>query len=314
MSAAPALEDVWYVRVGTETFGPYPAARLSTFITEGRVKASTQIAPDPQGPFAPARDTASWADQFAPRPVGPTPSPDASDTDDTAAADAAQTRVSADHEPAPQNKAGTGQAPAHVIATVKRVLAEAPREEAVSATPGPRQMLDAAPDEAQYAEPEAPACDPKPDQPRLDTGDAAPQDAPSPSISAPAQTSRVETQAASGAAALSQLDAQADTGPALINLVIVVRHADPTLSAMAGVIDALDINAVPAAPGVWFAHAKTTAHAVRNALSRHVGPKDILIVVDTSRDDAAWFNVGAPVDAALRALRNPTGARPGIAR
>ncbi len=58
-----------------------------------------------------------------------------------------------------------------------------------------------------------------------------------------------------------------------------------------------------AAHGVWMVRAATTAELIRNTLTKVLTAEDTLIIVDATRDRAAWFNIGQDRDAALRALR-----------
>ncbi|MCG8441780.1 MAG: hypothetical protein MI723_08225 [Caulobacterales bacterium] len=65
-------------------------------------------------------------------------------------------------------------------------------------------------------------------------------------------------------------------------------------------------TAAPATSGVWFLRAATTCDELRNAVTRKLGGRDSLIIVDASRDEAAWFNIGPDKDSAIRLLRDKT--------
>ena len=49
-----ASSHMWYVKAAGGVWGPYPEARMSAFVGEGRVRADTPVSPWAQGPFAPA--------------------------------------------------------------------------------------------------------------------------------------------------------------------------------------------------------------------------------------------------------------------
>lgn len=45
---------VWFVQAGGKVWGPYPEARIESFVAEGRVAAETLLSPQAEGPFRPA--------------------------------------------------------------------------------------------------------------------------------------------------------------------------------------------------------------------------------------------------------------------
>ena len=51
---AGAGARAWYVQAAGRVWGPYPEARLESFVAEGRIAAGTLIAPTADGPFHPA--------------------------------------------------------------------------------------------------------------------------------------------------------------------------------------------------------------------------------------------------------------------
>ncbi len=54
--------------------------------------------------------------------------------------------------------------------------------------------------------------------------------------------------------------------------------------------------------GVWLLRGATTAAILRNELSHVLEREENLLVVDASRDRAAWFNLGQDSDQRIRAL------------
>jgi hypothetical protein len=77
-------QNHWYIQAAGRVWGPYPAARLESFAREGRVTPSTRIAPHPDGPFTPARESrelqALLAPGRAPEPSAPEPAAPAPST------------------------------------------------------------------------------------------------------------------------------------------------------------------------------------------------------------------------------------------
>ena len=57
-------------------------------------------------------------------------------------------------------------------------------------------------------------------------------------------------------------------------------------------------------PSVYLMRTRRTAGAVRNAISQLMGRGDKLIVLDSSRDRLAWFNLGPETDARIRGIWN----------
>ena len=57
-------------------------------------------------------------------------------------------------------------------------------------------------------------------------------------------------------------------------------------------------------PGVYLLRTRRTAGAVRNAMSQLLSRGDKLLVMDSSRDRLAWFNLGPETDARIREVWN----------
>ncbi len=73
--AAPS-SHMWYVRAAGGVWGPYPEARIASFVAEGRVSATTPVSPWAAGPFQPAASNAEFKPLFeqparAETPVAP---------------------------------------------------------------------------------------------------------------------------------------------------------------------------------------------------------------------------------------------------
>jgi len=55
------------------------------------------------------------------------------------------------------------------------------------------------------------------------------------------------------------------------------------------------------ATGLWLLAARVSAAEIRNRLSARLGRDDVFVAAKIDGQDAAWFNLGGDVDAALRA-------------
>ncbi|HEY2837202.1 MAG TPA: DUF4339 domain-containing protein [Rhizomicrobium sp.] len=55
-------------------------------------------------------------------------------------------------------------------------------------------------------------------------------------------------------------------------------------------------------PQAWILTSEVSLNTIRSELIQKLGKLDILIVVDTSNDKAAWFNFGPEADAKMRRL------------
>ena len=58
------------------------------------------------------------------------------------------------------------------------------------------------------------------------------------------------------------------------------------------------------APGLWLVRTRFSAGAVRNALSQTLARGDRFVVVDSTRDRFAWFNLGPEVDVRISQVWN----------
>ncbi|MCW5725228.1 MAG: DUF4339 domain-containing protein [Maricaulaceae bacterium] len=89
-------------------------------------------------------------------------------------------------------------------------------------------------------------------------------------------------------------------GPAA-NFVIFVDSAGGDLSAFERALSYFG-DAERVFAGVWLLRGVASASELRNELSHLLDRDDRLMVIDASRDQSAWFNLGGEADATLRAL------------
>lgn len=68
-------------------------------------------------------------------------------------------------------------------------------------------------------------------------------------------------------------------------------------------------QAYPLLPMAWLLTSTFPLNAVRNALVQTLGTLDVLFVVDTTHDKAAWYNFGPEADARIRRIWNKLAAR-----
>lgn len=70
-------------------------------------------------------------------------------------------------------------------------------------------------------------------------------------------------------------------------------------------------HAYPLMPQMWLLTTEDLINAVRNTLVQKLGTLDMLFIVDTTHDKAAWFNFGPEADVRLRRFwqRIPTPDR-----
>jgi hypothetical protein len=66
-------------------------------------------------------------------------------------------------------------------------------------------------------------------------------------------------------------------------------------------------NVCPVLPQVWMLSTDVTINAVRNILIQQLGKLDVLLVIDATRDKAAWFNFGPEMDARIRRIWSKAG-------
>ena len=59
-------------------------------------------------------------------------------------------------------------------------------------------------------------------------------------------------------------------------------------------------QAITLMPQAWLLASEMTINALRNALIQRLGRVDMLFIVDTTHDKAAWFNYGPETDARIR--------------
>lgn len=59
-------------------------------------------------------------------------------------------------------------------------------------------------------------------------------------------------------------------------------------------------------PQAWIVSTTLSINAVRNTLVQKLGKLDVLFVVDTTHNKAAWFNFGPESEARIRRVWNPT--------
>jgi hypothetical protein len=64
-------------------------------------------------------------------------------------------------------------------------------------------------------------------------------------------------------------------------------------------------------PNAWVVVSDVSLNTIRHALMQKLGKLDVIFIVDTAHDRAAWFNFGPEADTRVRRLwsRTPDGAR-----
>ena len=118
-SSAPQPGQVWYIQAAERVWGPYPQARLASFVVDRRLTADSLIATHASGPFGPAgrrRELERLFEPFATAPEAPEPTPapttlqpmPASPTPAPAAATPAQPRAATFSRKPPQNRVAAG--------------------------------------------------------------------------------------------------------------------------------------------------------------------------------------------------------------
>lgn len=220
----------WFVKIGTEVYGPYTLERLRGFVREGRVRGHTLAAPRQDARFAPARDTPELAALIG-----------------AEAASAALARGMAEERE--ENPTEAAQS---------RLIASAAH-----------QHLPAGRRETEFVGTAWPDAHPRERAPERDADD---REAPSAGLRL----------ASFYVACDIDLDGELDFEAALGRFGRFAR----------------------AKRGLWLLKASTDAETLRNALSRAAGRDGALVIIDASRDRAAWYNIGARSDAALRLLRD----------
>lgn len=92
---------------------------------------------------------------------------------------------------------------------------------------------------------------------------------------------------------------QASTG--LSHLIIIADMKSRSINGIEEEIAKLG-TFCPLLPQVWMLSTEASVNAVRNALIQQLGKLDMLMVIDASRDKAAWFNFGPEMDARIRRI------------
>jgi len=95
--------------------------------------------------------------------------------------------------------------------------------------------------------------------------------------------------------------AGADQGPELSHLVIIADMKSRSIQGLEEEIVKLG-QVCPVMPQVWMLTSDTSITAIRNLLIQQLGKLDTLIVIDATRDKAAWFNFGPEMDARIRRI------------
>ena len=97
-----------------------------------------------------------------------------------------------------------------------------------------------------------------------------------------------------------------ETGP-IRAVLIWARVSEPAVAAFHADLAALG-SGMTLQPGLWLVQARMGSAALRNRLSRRLGPSDALLVVEAPLEHAAWFNLDAGRDRELRRLWTASGA------
>lgn len=274
---APEAADSWFVKVGADVFGPYPTKRLCGFVIEGRVRPSTLIGASRDGVFSPAAriDTfRPWLDRAA-------------TVDDAARTEpepAVETHAAPEPKPAPKPAPAAEPAIEPVRPAPERVARETAAARAILSedfsSRSARRTPETRPERSAERRPE-----PRPEtraEHRAEPVDDTPLIDPTVSVSAPPE-------------------ARIAAGP--VHTVWVHAVVGGLRDADARDMVANFGEAIEVAGGLWHVRTRATASAIRNALSRLMAEGDTLVVIDASKDDAAWFNIGLEVDRTLRATR-----------
>lgn len=118
-----------------------------------------------------------------------------------------------------------------------------------------------------------------------------------PSPVGPVTTDESQTQDRRYGSSKGQIDRRKQ--PDSSNFVVVTDIK----SRYAGQLEQAIMSAGPAyklAPNVWCLNADATATMLLNDLSRHIGKTDSIVVVDATRDRAAWTTLGPETEAKMR--------------
>ncbi len=91
----------------------------------------------------------------------------------------------------------------------------------------------------------------------------------------------------------------ADAVPEMSHLVVIADMKSRSIQGLEEELMKLG-QACPVLPQVWVLSTEASINAVRNLLIQQLGKMDVLLVIDATRDKAAWFNFGPEMDARLR--------------
>lgn len=95
--------------------------------------------------------------------------------------------------------------------------------------------------------------------------------------------------------------------PAFANFVVMIEVGPQTLPSFEGAMTKLG-EVYRLNSHVWLVHTELSANAIRSDIARHLGPQDMLFIVDATRDKTAWLNLGATAEAKVRWLwKTPAG-------
>ena len=86
----------------------------------------------------------------------------------------------------------------------------------------------------------------------------------------------------------------------------VIVHAEIASGCWTAFMDALESmgSVCDLAPGLWLLRTPFSAGAIRNTLSQTLKRGDRFVVVDSSHDRLAWFNLGPEVDVRIAKVWN----------
>ena len=86
----------------------------------------------------------------------------------------------------------------------------------------------------------------------------------------------------------------------------VIVHAEIASGCWSAFMDALESmgSVCDLAPGLWLVRTRFSAGVIRNALSQALERGDRFVVVDSSHDRLAWFNLGPEVDVRIARVWN----------
>ena len=98
---------------------------------------------------------------------------------------------------------------------------------------------------------------------------------------------------------------ETDSGPELSHLIVIADMKSRSIHGLEEEILKLG-STCPVLPQVWMLSTEASVNAVRNHLIQQLGKLDMLLVIDATRDKAAWFNFGPEMDARIRRIWSKT--------